>query len=316
MMENDYDLVISGYSSFDHIVELSSPASVGKTSLISNSSCNDIYWGGCSVNIATGLSRLGLKTLPILRVGNDFESSGFKEFLTNEGISLDGTKKINGEINPSSFLLQNPDGEHITAFYAGAMDKKHFNSYEDFCFKNSKAALMTVASKDDNEEFLRLVKKYNLPLFFGMKSDPVGFPKEFLKEIFLESKIIFMNKIESIQIENLLELNDISDLFSKGKTEIIVITLGKEGSVYFTKEGKSKRIQSEKLNSFVDSTGGGDGFITGFLYGYYNHKPIEECCQLGSVVSAYVLENYGCTNNLPTKEKLIGRFNMYKNLKE
>ncbi len=259
-----YHLIVSGYSSFDHMLKLLSPAVVGKTSLIANSSCSKTFWGGCSVNIAVALSRLGLKVLTVLRVGDDFESSGFKNFLQEEGISLDAITHIPDETNPRAFLLQDPEGEHITTFYPGAMDERYFSPYPDTWFENSEAALMTVASYKDNLEFLQKVRKYQIPLFFGMKGDFSAFPPDMLEEIFRESAILFMNRTESEQLVELMELNSIEDVFSIGKAEVLVITLGSDGSRYIARDGSSETVPAVKIEHVVDTTGGGDGFISGF----------------------------------------------------
>jgi sugar/nucleoside kinase (ribokinase family) len=302
-----YHLIVSGYSSFDHMLKLLSPAVVGKTSLIANSSCSKTFWGGCSVNIAVALSRLGLKVLTVLRVGDDFESSGFKTFLQEEGISLDAITYIPDETNPRSFLLQDPEGEHITTFYPGAMDEIYFSPYPDAWFENIEAALMTVASYKDNLEFLQKVRKYQIPLFFGMKGDFSAFPPDMLEEIFRESAILFMNRTESEQLVELMELNSIEDVFSIGKAEVLVITLGSDGSRYIARDGSSETVPAVKIEHVVDTTGGGDGFISGFLYGYFTGLSYKECCQYGSLVSSFVLEAEGCTTNLPDLGQLLKR---------
>jgi len=302
-----YHLIVSGYSSFDHMLKLLSPAVVGKTSLIANSSCSKTFWGGCSVNIAVALSRLGLKVLPVLRVGDDFESSGFKGFLQNEGISLDAITHVPGETNPSAFMLQDPEGEHITTFYPGAMDEKYFSPYPDAWFESSSAALMTVASHKDNLEFLQKARKYQIPLFFGMKGDFSAFPPDMLEEVFRESAILFMNKTESEQLVDLMGLKSIEDVFSIGKAQVLVITLGSKGSRYIARDGSSEQVPAVKIEKVIDTTGGGDGFISGFLYGYFNGLSYKECCQYGSLVSSFVLEAEGCTTNLPDLSQLLER---------
>lgn len=302
-----YHLVVSGYSSFDHMLKLLSPAVVGKTSLIENASCNTVYWGGCSVNIAVALARLGMKALPVLRVGDDYIDSGFKYFLEEEGVITDAIRKVKGETNSSSFLLQMPDGEHITTFYPGAMDEKHFAPYDDAWFEKSQAALMTVASHKDNQEFMRLAKKHDVPLFFGMKGDFNAFPTPFLKEIFEESKILFMNETESEQLQEILGFQSLAEVFEKGKAEVIVITMGGKGAKYVARDGAEAVVPAVKIDKIVDTTGGGDGFISGFLYGYFNDMSYADCCRYGSLVSSFVLEEEGCTTNLPTLEQLQER---------
>lgn len=63
------DVLTSGYVSMDHIIRIATPAKVGFTSLVTNKSNSKIFYGGCSVNIAYALCRLGMKAMPVLRVG-------------------------------------------------------------------------------------------------------------------------------------------------------------------------------------------------------------------------------------------------------
>lgn len=54
------DVLTSGYVSMDHIIKIDTPAKVGFTSLVTNQSNAQIFYGGCSVNIAYALCRLGM----------------------------------------------------------------------------------------------------------------------------------------------------------------------------------------------------------------------------------------------------------------
>ena len=82
-MQNNpqYDVITSGYVSMDRIIKLKTPARVGFTSLVENRTSADIRYGGCSVNISYDLCRLGVRSLPVMRVGDDYEQIGFKRFL-------------------------------------------------------------------------------------------------------------------------------------------------------------------------------------------------------------------------------------------
>ena len=54
------DVLTSGYVSMDHIIRIASPARIGFTSLVENQSNVNINYGGCSVNIAYALCRIGM----------------------------------------------------------------------------------------------------------------------------------------------------------------------------------------------------------------------------------------------------------------
>ena len=80
-MEKVYDVLTSGYVSMDHMLKIQTPARVGYTSIITNRTNTKINYGGCGVNIACDLSRLGMKAMPMIRVGDDYEQIGFAAFL-------------------------------------------------------------------------------------------------------------------------------------------------------------------------------------------------------------------------------------------
>ena len=122
MVMKKYDVITSGYVSMDHMLKIRTPAVVGFTSLIENKTNSKIYYGGCSVNIAYALCRLGLKSMPILRVGDDYEEIGFKDFLINGNVPTDGITRVHNETTSVCYLIQDNNGEHITIFYPGAMD--------------------------------------------------------------------------------------------------------------------------------------------------------------------------------------------------
>ena len=90
----NYDVITSGYVSMDHIVKIKSPSKIGFTSLVTNKTNSKIYYGGCSVNIAYALCKLGLKSMPILRVGEDYEELGFKKFLEEGNVPIEGIQKL------------------------------------------------------------------------------------------------------------------------------------------------------------------------------------------------------------------------------
>ena len=140
-----------------------------------------------------------------------------------------------------------------------------------------------------------------------MKDDFDAFPVEFLKELLTESTIIFTNEVERAIIEKLFGCGTIEELFQIGKVQILITTLGKDGSICYerTADGiKEHRIGVCKIDKIVDATGTGDAYMSGFLYGYLNGRPTEECLRLGTALSAFVIQAVGCCTNIPTPEEL------------
>ena len=171
-------------------------------------------------------------------------------------------------------------------------------------------AVLAVGSYEDNTLFLRKVKQHNLPLAFGMRADFDAFPSELLNEILHEAKIIFTNECERKIIENLYALDSITQLFESGKAELIVTTLGAQGSIVYEKVAsgiKEHRVPAVEGKKVVDATGAGDAYIAGFLHGYSKGKPPVVCAQYGGAVSSFVIEQVGCLTNVPTAEQMLAR---------
>ncbi len=310
-----YDAVINGYVSLDRIIRTGTPLRYGYTSLVQNSDNAKIRYGGCSTNIAYLLAKLDRKVLPLIRVGEeDYIETGFYEYLKKAGVCMEGVKIVPGETTSNCYLIADSENNHVTIFYPGAMDGKYAGEMKADFFRTARVGVLTVGSYEDNVEFFRQCKEAKLPLVFGMKCDFNAFPGEFFKEILLTSRIIFCNEGEQGEIQRILGLDHITGLFEKANAEIIVTTLGKRGSVYYHKTGEgvvSGQIAAAEFGRVVDTTGSGDAFMAGFLYGYFHGREIRDCCSMGSVLSSFIIEKTGCTTNAPDEKEFLHRFDQF-----
>ena len=221
---------------------------------------------------------------------------------------MDGITELPEEATSVCYLIQDNHNDHITIFYPGAMDGKYAKPLPDELKEDTKLGVITVASRQDNEEFFEKCQKHHVPIVFGMKDDFDAFPEEFLKRLLTGSKIIFTNEVEREIIEKIYGFEDITELFDIGEVEIIVTTLGKDGSLCYIREGdiiRQEKIGICKVDHVVDATGSGDAYMAGFIYGYLKGYKAEECCRLGGTLSYFILQAEGCCTNAPTEEQLL-----------
>lgn len=312
--EKKYDVITSGYVSMDRIIKLQAPARVGFTSLVTNKTSADIQYGGCSVNISYDLCRLGVSSMPIMRVGEDYERIGFKHFLEQAGIPLEAVTLVPEERTSLCYLLEDNEGQHITLFYPGAMDGKFAHPLSGEIFNGARLGVMTVGSRADNELFFQMCKEHNLPLVFSMKGDMDAFPRDFLDEMLHYSAIIFTNEVERGAIEQIFG-EDMTQLLQTGRCQLLITTLGGDGSrCYYRREGEIQETYVPICSCgdpVVDTTGSGDGYVAGFLYGYLRGKSPRECAMLGTVLSSFVIEREGCCTGAPTQEQLLERYEQF-----
>lgn len=302
-MIKDIDIVVAGYPSLDRIIKVKDNPRFGITSIVQNCDNGQVNYGGCSINIAYLGARLGLSTLPVLRVGCDYEGVGLKEFLQNGGVNTEGITVVNDDYTSNCYLIENSDGNHITLFYPGAMDKKYYKEINGELLEKAKYAVITVGCLEENWDFLKAAKKTGTPIVTGMKCDFEAFPEEFLRELLYSSYIIFANEGEQKEIEGKYNLSHISELLETGNAGVIVITKGCNGSeIYYMEDNKliKKTVSIAKPDKIKDSTGVGDAYITGFLYGLTKGKSFEECGQYGAVASSFIIEEMGCLSGIPT----------------
>lgn len=95
----------------------------------------------------------------------------------------------------------------------------------------------------------------------------------------------------------------------KGKCEIAAITKSSEGSVILT-EKEEFNIPSIDVQRVVDTTGAGDLYAAGFLYGYTQGEPLQVCGKYATIMATEVIQQMGARvqgdlSRLIEKKKIV-----------
>lgn len=310
--EMKYDFIVSGYSSINYILRVHNLPRVGVTELVQNRDNATPYFGGNGLNVTVCLAKLGLCAMPILRGGFDYQEQGYPAFFAKHGIASDAVSFVADAAMPVCYLVEDDRNDHMTFFYTGSMDGRFApERYPDAYFQNSSYAVMTVASYPDNRAFLAGVKKFGLPVAFVMRADPNAFPPDFLNEALHEATLVFMNEIEQRYIQQMLGFEPAGELLRHGKAETVIVTRGAAGcTVYEMTNGsvRSTCVAATEPDAVVDTTGAGDSFVSGYLYGLHKRCDSVTCARYGATVSSFVVEATGCLTKVPTEEEVLLRF--------
>jgi len=73
-------------------------------------------------------------------------------------------------------------------------------------------------------------------------------------------------------------------------------------------DASNEYVIESKAGYKKDTTGAGDAFATGFLYGLLNGKGFEKCGRLGSLVAQFSITKTGVRQGLPTLNELVQRY--------
>jgi sugar/nucleoside kinase (ribokinase family) len=248
--------------------------------------------GGSAANTIHGLARLGVDCGYIGKIGCDDVGNFYETDLKKAGV--DSVLFRSQTDTGRAFTFITPDGERTFATYLGAAIELQpediipdlFKSYNHLHIEGylvSNALLI--------EKALLLAKKLNLKISLDLSSyNVVEANLTFLKKIIPEFvDILFANEEESKAYTGKNPREALEEIAEK--SDIAVVKIGKEGALI------KDRKKTVKVNAFpskvLDTTGAGDQFAAGFLYGLSQNLDLEKCGKLGALLAGKVIENYG-----------------------
>jgi sugar/nucleoside kinase (ribokinase family) len=248
--------------------------------------------GGSAANTIHGLAALGVETAFIGKVGKDHFGSFFFDDMKKNNISpllLQGNQATG-----KAMALISPDSERTFATYLGAaielspndLTEDLFTGYDYFHIEG-----YLVQNHALIEKAVMLAKQKSLQVSLDMASyNVVEQNLEFLKWILKDYvDIVFANEEEAkaftgkVPEQALIEFSDHCD--------IAIVKTGKTGSL--VKKGSDKHnIKPIEANS-IDTTGAGDLYAAGFIYGLIHDFTLNKCGAIGSVLAGKTIEVIG-----------------------
>lgn len=248
--------------------------------------------GGSASNTMNGIACLGGQAGFIGLVGDDKIGRFFENDMINNGVSphLGISKLASGQCT----VLVTPDGERTMCTFLGAacelsavdLKSEMFAGYEIFHIEG-----YLVQNHELIRTAVKMAKEAGLTVSVDLASyNVVEANLEFLQEMIRDYvDIVFANEEEARSFtgkepeEALIHISEHCD--------IAVVKIGKEGS--FVKAGEDKIRINPRLAECIDTTGAGDLYASGFLYGLSCGYSLELCGKIGSLVSAKVVEVIG-----------------------
>ncbi len=248
--------------------------------------------GGSAANTIHGLANLGIETGFIGKIGNDDFGKYFKSDMQINNIK---PKLFYGKAKTGIGLgLISKDSERTFATYLGAaielseddLNSSVFQGYRYFHIEG-----YLVQNHDLIEKAVTLAKKNNLLVSLDLASfNVVKDNLDFLKMLTRKYvDIIFANE-EEAKVFTGENPEKALNIIAKD-CKIAVVKIGEEGSLI--KQGnKIFKINSVHSNC-IDTTGAGDLYASGFIYGLNKGLPIDKCGEIGSLLAASIIEIIG-----------------------
>ncbi len=279
----------------------------GGMNLVSEARAKDLYddmgpaiesSGGSAGNTAACYASLGGNGAYIGKVANDQLGEVFRHDLKSIGVHYD-TPALRDEIATGRcMVLITPDGERTMNTFLGAATELTPDDIDEELVAASAITYLEGYLFDPPLAKEAFVKAAEVAHKAGRKvsltlSDPFCVDRhrdDFLKLIEGHIDILFANEEELKSLYGILDWSEAPAILH-GKCEVACLTRSENGSD-IVENGNLIEIQAKPTN-VVDTTGAGDAYAAGFLFGYMQGLPLAECGDIASIAAAEVISHVG-----------------------
>jgi sugar/nucleoside kinase (ribokinase family) len=267
--------------------------------------------GGSAANTLVGLASFGGRAAYIGRVHDDDLGTVFAHDLSSLDVTFTSPRATDGPATGRCLIVVTPDAQRTMNTYLGASSLLGPDHLDLDLVRDSKVTFLEgyLFDRDDAKAAYRVAteaahaagREVALSLSDGFCVE--RHRDDFLGLIDGGVDILFANTDE---ITALYQVDDFDDAVAKvrGRCKVACLTKGRHGSVVIAGD-ETHEIPPHEVPKRVDTTGAGDLYAAGFLYGYTQGMSLDRCGRLGSIAAAAVIGHTGARPGLSLAQLLF-----------
>jgi sugar/nucleoside kinase (ribokinase family) len=255
--------------------------------------------GGSAANTLAGIASFGGSAAFIGKVKEDELGAIFGHDLRAVGVHYDTAPATEGAATAKCLISITPDAERTMSTFLGATKEITVGDIDEDIIANSKVTYLEgylwdePAAKEAMRRAVDIARKNDRKVALSL-SDAFCVDRhrdEFLGLIKEGVDILFANEAE---VKCLFEDEDMDVCIDKirGFSEIVAITLGSKGSIIIHGDNVENIAAGSGLN-VIDTTGAGDLYASGFLFGYTHGYNFAQCGRLASLSASEIIQHIG-----------------------
>lgn len=301
---NKFDLVVVGELNVDLIFSgLNSFPSLGKEILANNF---EITLGSSSAIFACGISNLGTKVGFIGKLGKDTYGEIVLDWLKRYQVDTSGII-IDPKIQTGITLSLSYPQDRALITYLGSISSLVLKNVDFGYLENARhlhlsSYFLQSGIRKDCVKLFEQAKKKGLTISFDTGYDPQDKWDDDVRETLRFVDIFLPNEMEAKKISGQDDIENSLEYLSK-LAKNVVIKLGSQGAIGIDEKG-NKIYEKAFPVEVVDTTGAGDSFNAGFIYGFLNKKSFGECLKLANACGAISVTKIGGAASCPTIKEL------------
>ncbi|OYW47105.1 MAG: adenosine kinase [Sphingomonadales bacterium 32-68-7] len=256
--------------------------------------------GGSAANTLAGLAALGAQCAFIGQVADDQFGRVFAHDIHSVGIDFDTPARAGEPSTAQCLIFVTPDGQRTMNTFLGASQFLPADAIDEEAIGGASVLYLEGYLWDPEEPRAAMRRAIETARGAGRK---VAFT---LSEVFVIERhgddfraliaeglidVLFANHLELAALTGLADFEDgIAAL--RDKVPTLVVTRSAEGAVAVS-AGARAEVAAEPIARVVDTTGAGDLFAAGFLFGHVRGEPLERCLRRGAICAAEIISHYG-----------------------
>jgi ribokinase len=297
-----FDVVGFGALNVDKLFKVNKIAAAEEESFVEN--CVEAC-GGSAANTIVGLARLSCKVGFIGKVGCDKEGDLLLEDFHKEGVDTDGVIRAKRGKSGSVLGFVDKDGARALCIDSGVNDTITTNEVNTAYV--SQARFLHLTSFVGETSFQAQKKILDaLPESVKVSFDPgILYARKGLSQlepIIKKTYVLMPNVVELELLTGETDYCKGADAMIGKGVKILAVKLGGNGC--YVTDGRERRLIDAFKVKVVDTTGAGDAFCAGFLYGLLNDKNLYDCGRLGNFVASRCAMKMGARTGLPFAKDL------------
>ncbi len=273
---------------------------------------------GAEINVAVGLTRLGLRVGWVSRLGEDTFGRFIREALAAEGVdcscvAIDPRYPTGFQLKSRTGDGQDPEVEYFRGGSAAShLSVADFNADYFLAARHLHATGVAAALSPTTLEFVHhactTMREAGRTISFDPNLRPSLWPSEAimverLNELAAEADWVLPGLNEGTILTGYREPRDIAGFYLARGAELVAVKLGPDGA-YFRTPTAEAIVPACRVDHVVDTVGAGDGFAVGVVSALLEGKSVEHAVRRGNRIGAFAIQVIGDMDGLPTRVQL------------
>ena len=252
--------------------------------------------GGAAANTIVGYAQLGGRASMLAKIGNDPAGDFYRQSLAQNGVSTALFKRDSRHATGRCLSMITPDSERTMRTCMGAANTLVPEELAPADFTGQDCVYIegyALFNRQLMQKALELAKAENLKVCLDLAAPEIVLAARDILPDLLRNYVdaVFANELEATMFSGvddpLVGLATLSEL-----CPLAVVKVGRQGAWLQERGGGAVHVEAKVVQA-VDTTGAGDLWAAGFLYGWLNGWPLRPAAELGALVASEVVQVTG-----------------------